>query len=223
MVRAAVAIAAENDVDLLSAYTRLTSGHWWEIIVQPPAAITLLRMFPPDRVNSEDRPRSFANGQFLLFRRAAYDRLGGHSTVKDDLLEDLAFAKAVHRQGGRVRVVHSDTMIQTSMYESLDDLLGALERGGRLLARVGEQVAALHRVHLGDVDTPGVRRRADRPMRGAVSRADRERRASKRGRGGGRRTGRPRSRRWTRGWAGARPALRGRWPPASRRGRTRPA
>ncbi|RPG18045.1 MAG: glycosyltransferase [Phycisphaera sp. TMED9] len=128
VVRAAVAIAAENDVDLLSAYTRLTSGHWWEIIVQPPAAITLLRMFPPDRVNSEDRPRSFANGQFLLFRRAAYDRLGGHSTVKDDLLEDLAFAKAVHRQGGRVRVVHSDTMIQTSMYESLDDLLSGWRR-----------------------------------------------------------------------------------------------
>ena len=128
VVRAAVSIAAENKVDLLSAYTRLTSGHWWEIIVQPPAAITLLRMFPPDRVNHEERPRSFANGQFMLFRRESYDRLGGHAVVKDDLLEDLAFAKAVHRTGGRVRVVHSDTMIQTSMYESLEDLLSGWRR-----------------------------------------------------------------------------------------------
>ena len=128
VVRAAVSIAAEKNVDLLSAYTRLTSGHWWEMVVQPPAAITLLRMFPPDRVNHEERPRSFANGQFMLFRRDAYDRLGGHASVKDDLLEDLAFAKAVHRTGGRVRVVHSDTMIQTSMYESLEDLLSGWRR-----------------------------------------------------------------------------------------------
>ncbi|MFB0986564.1 MAG: glycosyltransferase family 2 protein [Phycisphaerales bacterium] len=128
VVRAAVSIAAEQKVDLFSAYTRLTSGHWWEAVVQPPAAITLLRMFPPDRVNHEERPRSFANGQFMLFRRSAYDRLGGHAAVKEDLLEDLAFAKAVHRMGGRVRVVHSQDMIQTSMYESLDDLLSGWRR-----------------------------------------------------------------------------------------------
>jgi glycosyltransferase involved in cell wall biosynthesis len=112
VVRAAVSIAAENKVDLLSAYTRLTSGHWWEIIVQPPAAITLLRMFPPDRVNHEERPRSFANGQFMLFRRESYDRLGGHAVVKDDLLEESLddllsgwrriFIESCHRNIGRL-------------------------------------------------------------------------------------------------------------------------
>ncbi len=128
VIRAAVAIADAEAIDLLSAYTRLTSGHWWEAVVQPPAAITLLRMFPPDRTNHVERPRSFANGQFMLFGRAFYDRLGGHEAVKDDLLEDLAFAKAVHRLEGRVRVVDSGEMIQTSMYESLDDLLGGWRR-----------------------------------------------------------------------------------------------
>ena len=128
VIRAAVAIADAEAIDLLSAYTRLTSGHWWEAVVQPPAAITLLRMFPPDRTNHVERPRSFANGQFMLFGRAFYDRLGGHEAVKDDLLEDLAFAKAVHKLEGRVRVVDSGEMIQTSMYESLDDLLGGWRR-----------------------------------------------------------------------------------------------
>ena len=49
-------------------------------------------MFPPDRVNSFDHPRSFANGQFMLFRKATYDRIGGHAAVKGAVLEDLAFA-----------------------------------------------------------------------------------------------------------------------------------
>lgn len=122
-VRAAVAIARDERVDLLSAFTSLASHSWWHTIVQPPAAVALLRMFPPDRVNDEARPRSFANGQFMLFSRRSYDEVGGHEAVRGAVLEDLAFAAAVHQVDGRVRVVRADDMIVTDMYESLDDLL----------------------------------------------------------------------------------------------------
>jgi len=156
VVRSAVAIADAEGIDLLSAYTRLTSGHWWEAVVQPPAAITLLRMFPPDRTNHVERPRSFANGQFMLFRRAFYDHLGGHAAVKDDLLEDLAFAKAVHRLDGRVRVVDSGDRIQTSMYESLEDLLGGwrrifIESCHRNIGRMNRNVVRVAAAGLGPV------------------------------------------------------------------------
>ncbi len=127
VARAATSLAAAREVDLLSVFTSLTADHWWESVVQPPAAITLLRMFPPDRVNSEERPRSFANGQFMLFRRSTYDRLGGHAAVRDSVLEDLAFAAAVHRLDGRIRVVRSEGMVTTSMYDSL----AALRSGWR--------------------------------------------------------------------------------------------
>ena len=160
VIRAAVAIARSEAIDLLSAYTRLTSGHWWEAVVQPPAAITLLRMFPPDRTNHLERPRSFANGQFMLFGRAFYDRLGGHAAVKDDLLEDLAFAKAVHRRDGRVRVVDSGDMIQTSMYESLEDLLGGwrrifIESCHRNIRRMNRNVVRVAAAGLGPVTAIG--------------------------------------------------------------------
>lgn len=128
VLRAATAFAADREVDLLSAYTSLTATHWWERTVQPPAAITLLRMFPPDRVNSEERPRSFANGQFLLFPRRIYERLGGHAAVRDAVLEDLAFAAAVHEFDGRVRCLRAGTMITTSMYDSLHALLTGWRR-----------------------------------------------------------------------------------------------
>jgi len=128
VVRAAVGLAAAGEIDLLSAFTSLTADHWWEAVVQPPAAITLLRMFPPDRVNSESRPRSFANGQFMLFRRTTYDRIGGHAAVREAVLEDLAFAAAVHRFDGRIRVARAGRLVTTSMYDSLDGLLSGWRR-----------------------------------------------------------------------------------------------
>ncbi|MAD78679.1 MAG: hypothetical protein CMJ51_04825 [Planctomycetaceae bacterium] len=128
VLRASTALAADQKVDLLTAWASLTARRWWEIIAQPPAAITLLRMFPPDRVNNFDHPRSFANGQFMLFRRDAYTRIGGHDAVKAAVLEDLAFAALVHRHDGRVLVSVACSMVQTDMYDSLDGLLGGWKR-----------------------------------------------------------------------------------------------
>lgn len=128
VLRAATSFAETNGVDLLSAWSSLTAVRWWEIVIQPAAVITLLRIYPPDRVNNDARPRSFANGQFMLFRASSYRDIGGHESVKDRLLEDLAFAELVHRHEGRIRVVTAGDMVKTSMYESLDDLLRGWKR-----------------------------------------------------------------------------------------------
>lgn len=37
--------------------------------------------------------RAFANGQFILLTRAAYDKIGGHEAVKSAVLEDLELAR----------------------------------------------------------------------------------------------------------------------------------
>ncbi|MEE2895302.1 MAG: glycosyltransferase family A protein [Planctomycetota bacterium] len=122
-LQAATSYAAAHDLDLLSAWTSLTAERWWEKVVQPAAAITLLRIYPPDRVNNDERPRSFANGQFMLFSRETYERIGRHAAVRERLLEDLAFAELVHAHGGRVRVVSAGPMVRTDMYSSLGSML----------------------------------------------------------------------------------------------------
>jgi len=127
-VRAAIAFARARSLDLLSAYTTLTAHKWWERVVQPVAAVMLLRQYPSDRVNDPKNPRSFANGQFMLFKASTYEAIGGHRCVKDDLLEDIAFARVVHKQSGRISVVASDGMLITSMYQSLARLLEGWKR-----------------------------------------------------------------------------------------------
>lgn len=116
LIRCAVASAINRDASLLSILSSLTITKNYERIVQPIASTCLVRQFPIDRINSEHKTRPFANGQFLLFSRSKYDDIGGHDAVKDHLLEDIAFAKVVHRSGGKIQVLFADGLLKCSMY-----------------------------------------------------------------------------------------------------------
>jgi glycosyltransferase involved in cell wall biosynthesis len=120
LVRASVALAAHRGLALLSAMPQLTSGRTFERVAQPVAALQLMKLYPPERVNRAHDPRPFANGQFMLFAREAYDAIGGHAAVKDDLLEDIAFARKVHYSKCRFGLFMPDGMLITHMYESAE-------------------------------------------------------------------------------------------------------
>jgi chlorobactene glucosyltransferase len=122
LVRASVATAVGRGCGLLSLVGRLDSGAWFERVLQPPAAFSLLRIFPLDRANRAEAPRAFANGQFMLFSRSLYDSIGGHASVRDDLLEDLAFARLARLQGGRIGVATAKELMGVSMYPSFDTM-----------------------------------------------------------------------------------------------------
>ncbi len=118
LVRCSVASAIKRNASLLSILSSLTITKNYERIVQPIASTCLLRNFPVDRINSDTRTRPFANGQFLLFKSEAYEAIGGHETVKGDLLEDIAFARAIHKSGARVQVLFADGLLKCSMYST---------------------------------------------------------------------------------------------------------
>ena len=120
LVRYAVASAIKRKATLLSILSSLTISKTFERIVQPIAGTFLVRQFPIDRVNREHRSRPFANGQFLLFLRSTYESVGTHQAVKDELLEDIAFARLVHANGGRVQVLFSHGMLRCSMYPTFE-------------------------------------------------------------------------------------------------------
>jgi chlorobactene glucosyltransferase len=122
LIRSSVGLALEHGAALLSVLSSLSTTRWDEWCVQPVATMNLIRMHPLDQVNRVDRPRAFANGQFMLFSREMYQRIGGHERVHEDLLEDIAFARAVKVDGGRSILVNADNMLNVSMYDSFHAL-----------------------------------------------------------------------------------------------------
>ena len=118
LLRAAVRLLRGRRLDMLSLWSSPTQELWFERIVQPVAAIMMLKLFPIRRIDGELRRRAFANGQFMLFERGPYERFGGHAAVKDDLLEDLAFARGMRRGGYAQDSAVADGMLEVSMYDT---------------------------------------------------------------------------------------------------------
>ena len=120
LVKCAVASALKRGASLLSLLSTLTFDSNYERMVQPIASTFLVRQFPVDRVNRERNSRPFANGQFLLFTRSAYEEIGGHDAVQEELLEDIAFARVIHKCGKRVQLLFADGLLKCSMYSSFE-------------------------------------------------------------------------------------------------------
>ena len=117
LLRAAVTLLVRGRLAMLSLWSTPTQELWFERLVQPVTALVMLKLFPMRRIDGRLRRRPFANGQFMLFDRAAYDAFGGHAAVRDDLLEDLALARGMDRRGMKVESAIADGMLAVSMYD----------------------------------------------------------------------------------------------------------
>jgi chlorobactene glucosyltransferase len=69
-------------------------------------------------VNRQGGGAPLANGQCLLFLRSAYERIGGHSSVKDSVIEDVAMAQLAKRNNLALRVMRAEQLGSVRMYDS---------------------------------------------------------------------------------------------------------
>jgi cellulose synthase/poly-beta-1,6-N-acetylglucosamine synthase-like glycosyltransferase len=117
-IRATVALMEHREIHLLSLLSTLTTDRWFEWLVQPAAGLELIRQYPIARANRPERRRAFANGQFMLFRREAYQAVGGHEAVHSELLEDIALARRMAEARRPAGLFLADGMVRCRMYES---------------------------------------------------------------------------------------------------------
>ena len=115
-LRSAMIVAVSRGVDLFTLLPRVVTEGIWEGALQPSLAGVLMSLFPPSMVNRSRRDLAFANGQYILIRRSAYDRLGGHAAVRCEFLEDIALARLAHDAGLGVALADGGTVVRTRMY-----------------------------------------------------------------------------------------------------------
>jgi chlorobactene glucosyltransferase len=64
---------------------------------------------------------SIAIGQFMLFRRAAYERIGGYQAIRDHTADDLAFARLVKRHRLHWGCYDAGNRIHCRMYRNFGE------------------------------------------------------------------------------------------------------
>lgn len=123
-------IFEKEPIDFFTVWPEQRSGSQWERIVVPLVYYALLGLLPAVYTERKPRwmPRFFhqrframfaaACGQFMAFRRTAYETIGGHEAVKKEVVEDVMLARNIMQAGLRMRMYHGVGSVFCRMYDS---------------------------------------------------------------------------------------------------------
>jgi len=139
-----VTCAVTNGIDLLSLVLRLKDETFWQKFLNPLASVTLMVQYRMKEVNDPTSDKFFANGQYSLIRREAYDQVGGREAIRSEFM-DLALGRRVKQAGLKTWMAHAgDRLAQARSWNSFRGIwngwtrifLGVLQRSPRLAVQV---------------------------------------------------------------------------------------
>ena len=120
MLRGVLALALKLNPSLLSGFPRQLATSLPQKVAIPVLYFVILSWLPLWWLQRSAKPRpSLAIGQFLLFPREEYWRIGGHKAVSSRILEDVWLGIEVNRHGGRHLAIDLSPVVSTNMYHGL--------------------------------------------------------------------------------------------------------
>jgi cellulose synthase/poly-beta-1,6-N-acetylglucosamine synthase-like glycosyltransferase len=93
-----------------------------EKAIMPVIFAELASSFRPSQVSDPNSSAAAANGQYMLITREAYDAVGGHAAIGNNLLEDVALARAVKQSGRKIFFRYAPDAVRTRMYRDFSQL-----------------------------------------------------------------------------------------------------
>jgi chlorobactene glucosyltransferase len=129
MLRSTLALALELKPSLLSGFPRQMAVSIPEKIGMPVLYFVIMSWMPMWWLLRSKEPKpSLAVGQFLLFSREEYWRIGGHRAVGSRILEDVWLGVETVRHGGRHIAIDLSSVVSTRMYQGVRDMWEGLVR-----------------------------------------------------------------------------------------------
>lgn len=117
-LRRALHEAEKAGVAMLSYSPRQMVSGFWQRALMPLVFCELALAYPPLKVSDPASRLAAANGQFLLIRRDAYTKIGGHEAVADSILEDVELASLLKQSKLGLRFRYAPDALSTRMYRT---------------------------------------------------------------------------------------------------------
>jgi cellulose synthase/poly-beta-1,6-N-acetylglucosamine synthase-like glycosyltransferase len=117
-LEAALDQAEHVQADLLSCCPRIICGCWAEWLVQPILVSQILAALDFTQVNTRNTKDVFAAGPFMLFRRSAYEQIGGHRSVASYVVEDVELGRRIKQMGLTLWLTLGPEFVSVRMYRS---------------------------------------------------------------------------------------------------------
>jgi len=112
-----------SGADLLTVWPRQKVGGWGERTLVPLIDAVLLACFPYPLAYVPAAGAAAGNGQLMAFRRAAYNKIGGHAKVCGEVLEDVKLARIVKGSGLELRLALGGAAVGVRMYRGYLEVL----------------------------------------------------------------------------------------------------
>lgn len=125
----AVAALLAEDADLLTALPQQEIVSWAEQLLVPIIPWSIFVVLPLGLAHCLRLPvLSVAIGQFMLFRRRAYEQVGGHAAVKGNIVDDIALGRKIKAHGLCWRLVDGSRYIRCRMYHNFQEVYNGLSK-----------------------------------------------------------------------------------------------
>lgn len=112
-----------TEADLLTIWPTQRTETWAERLVVPQLALAILAYLPILPVHYTHLIIfSAANGQCLLFTADGYTQCGGHASIKDNVVEDVALARQIKQNKRRLRMADGNRLVNCRMYQNWSEV-----------------------------------------------------------------------------------------------------
>ncbi|MEM0271241.1 MAG: glycosyltransferase family 2 protein [Thermoprotei archaeon] len=127
-VDCALRFAEDNGLDALSAVGQLRCPHLWDKVSTPFLFGLLNSFIRLDHVCNRKRKSAYFYGSFILIKKEAYTRIGGHRAVKHDIVEDRALGSLAKRSGLNICIVRALDAVSAEWAPGFRSSIDAMRR-----------------------------------------------------------------------------------------------
>lgn len=119
MLRCVVAAMLGEKADLMTGFPRQVVKSWGERFLVPFFSWASLNFVPLGLgYLMRSTMLSIAVGQLMIFRKVAYEQVGGHQALGISFLDDVVLARRIKKAGLRWRVLSIANLVSCRMYRS---------------------------------------------------------------------------------------------------------
>lgn len=128
VVEHSILYAVQNSFDIFSLSPRVTFHGVWAKAVLPLITGAINLLYPMTKVNDRNSKRAYVFGTYFLIRRIVYEKTGGHSKVRNEIVEDAAVGRLVKSAGYSLRIETGTNFLSTEWESDGNAIFNGLER-----------------------------------------------------------------------------------------------
>jgi hopene-associated glycosyltransferase HpnB len=120
--------AEKSSLDLVSLMVLLQAATFAERLLIPPFLYFFLLLYPPRWIADPDAATAGAAGGCILLRRNVLAPIGGIASIRGEVIDDCALARAVKKNGGKIWMGLTRSSVSLRAYGSFAEIRDVIAR-----------------------------------------------------------------------------------------------